>query len=211
MGTPFYMSPEQASADRDPSPASDVYSLGCVLYEMLVGEPPYTGGSAQAVLAKILTEDPRSATVVRPSIPANVDAAIRKALESNSGGIVAAIVLFGDGRNTAGGEDYLKAADEANEANVPIFTVGVGDNSRERRLDVVGVYADDRVWRGDPFEIRTVIRAKDFTADSVNVQLWQRPAGQTEGGKLIKEETVAGLSGDAQKTVVGACLRRQSQ
>jgi serine/threonine-protein kinase len=81
MGTPYYMSPEQASADRDPSAASDVYSVGCVLYEMLVGEPPYTGGSAQAVLAKILTEDARAATRMRPSIPANVDSAIRKALE----------------------------------------------------------------------------------------------------------------------------------
>jgi len=81
MGTPYYMSPEQASADREPSAASDVYSLGCVLYEMLVGEPPYTGGSAQAVLAKILMGDAPNPTVARPTIPANVDAAIRKALE----------------------------------------------------------------------------------------------------------------------------------
>ena len=81
MGTPYYMSPEQASADREPSAASDVYSLGCVLYEMLVGDPPYTASSAQAVLAKILTEDARAPTAVRSSIPANVDAAIRKALE----------------------------------------------------------------------------------------------------------------------------------
>ena len=81
MGTPFYMSPEQASADREPNPASDVYSLGCVLYEMLVGEPPYTGGSAQAVLAKILIGDAPTPTATRPAIPANVDGAIRKALE----------------------------------------------------------------------------------------------------------------------------------
>jgi serine/threonine-protein kinase len=81
MGTPYYMSPEQASADREPAAVSDVYSLGCVLYEMLVGEPPYVGSSAQAVLAKILTGDAPTATAARPSIPANVDAAIRKALE----------------------------------------------------------------------------------------------------------------------------------
>jgi serine/threonine protein kinase len=81
VGTPYYMSPEQASADREPSPASDVYSLGCVLYEMLVGEPPYTGMSAQAVLTKILTEMAPSAATSRASIPANVDGAIRKALE----------------------------------------------------------------------------------------------------------------------------------
>jgi hypothetical protein len=81
LGTPFYMSPEQASADREPSPASDVYSLGCVLYEMLTGEPPHTGSSAQAVLAKILMDEAPAPTRTRASIPANVDAAIRKALE----------------------------------------------------------------------------------------------------------------------------------
>ncbi|MDH3271250.1 MAG: protein kinase [Gemmatimonadota bacterium] len=84
MGTPYYMSPEQASADRDPNAASDVYSLACVLYEMLVGEPPYTGGSVQAVLAKILTGEAPKPAQARTSIPANVDAAIRKALEKLS-------------------------------------------------------------------------------------------------------------------------------
>ena len=68
MGTPFYMSPEQASADREPSAASDVYSLGCVLYEMLVGEPPYVGSTAQAVLAKILTDDAPASKKARERI-----------------------------------------------------------------------------------------------------------------------------------------------
>jgi len=81
MGTPFYMSPEQASADREPSPASDVYSLGCVLYEMLTGDPPHTASSAQAVLAKILTDRPVAPTEVRASVPPHVDAAIRRSLE----------------------------------------------------------------------------------------------------------------------------------
>ena len=81
MGTPYYMSPEQASADREPTPASDVYSLGCVLFEMLTGDPPHTASSAQAVLAKILTEEARAPTSVRSTIPPGVDAAVRKALE----------------------------------------------------------------------------------------------------------------------------------
>jgi serine/threonine-protein kinase len=75
------MSPEQATADRDLSARSDVYSLACVLYEMLAGDPPHTGPSAQAILVRILTEAPRSVTDVRTSVPPHVAAVLRKALE----------------------------------------------------------------------------------------------------------------------------------
>ncbi len=81
VGTPYYMSPEQATGDQVVGPASDTFALACVLYEMLIGEPPYPGSTAQAVLGKIIQGDPVSATTVRKSIPLNVDAAIRKALE----------------------------------------------------------------------------------------------------------------------------------
>jgi len=81
VGTPFYMSPEQATGDAPVGPASDIYALGCVLYEMLIGEPPYPGNTAQAVLGKIIQGLPVSPTTIRRSIPGNVDAAIRRALE----------------------------------------------------------------------------------------------------------------------------------
>ena len=81
VGTPFYMSPEQATGDLAVAASTDTYALGAVLYEMLVGEPPYPGATAQAVLGKIIAGKPVSATDQRPSIPANVDAAVRKALE----------------------------------------------------------------------------------------------------------------------------------
>jgi serine/threonine-protein kinase len=81
LGTPHYMSPEQASADRDLSARSDVYSLGCVLYEMLAGQPPHTGPSAQSVLVRILTDTPRSLSEVRHTVPPHVAATVAKAVE----------------------------------------------------------------------------------------------------------------------------------
>jgi serine/threonine-protein kinase len=81
LGTPHYMSPEQATAEKEISPRSDVYSLASVLYEMLAGQPPHIGGSAQAVIMKILTEQAQPARQLRKSVPPNVDAALSKALE----------------------------------------------------------------------------------------------------------------------------------
>ena len=81
LGTPHYMSPEQATGDQPVGASTDTYALGSVLYEMLVGEPPYPRTTAQAVLGKIIAGKPVSATEQRPAIPANVDASLRKALE----------------------------------------------------------------------------------------------------------------------------------
>ena len=81
LGTPHYMSPEQAMGDRAVDARTDVYALGCVLYEMLTGEPPFTGPTAQAIVARVLTDAPRSVRAQRHTIPEHVDAAVRKALE----------------------------------------------------------------------------------------------------------------------------------
>ncbi|HLG04868.1 MAG TPA: protein kinase, partial [Gemmatimonadales bacterium] len=80
LGTPQYMSPEQAMGDRELDARSDIYSLGAMLYEMLTGDPPYTGSTAQAVVAKVITEKAPPVTAHRETVPGNVAAAIQKAL-----------------------------------------------------------------------------------------------------------------------------------
>jgi serine/threonine-protein kinase len=81
LGTPHYMSPEQAMGQRDITARSDVYALGAVTYEMLIGEPPFTGPTPQAIVAKVLTDEPRAPSQLRRSVPAAVEAAVLTALE----------------------------------------------------------------------------------------------------------------------------------
>ncbi|HSG08160.1 MAG TPA: protein kinase [Longimicrobiales bacterium] len=81
LGTPYYMSPEQATAEKDLTGRSDVYSLASVLYEMLAGDPPHMGSSAQQIIVRIITDEPRPLEEVRKSVPANVAGAVAKGLE----------------------------------------------------------------------------------------------------------------------------------
>jgi serine/threonine-protein kinase len=81
LGTPHYMSPEQAMGEREITARSDVYALGCVTYEMLIGEPPFSGPTAQAIVAKVMTEKPASLIARRDRVPPAVEDAVLTALE----------------------------------------------------------------------------------------------------------------------------------
>src|SRR5665213_790542 len=80
VGTPQYMSPEQAAGEHGLDARSDVFALGAVCYEMLAGEPPFTGPSQQAIIAKMLSTDAPSVRVLRPGVPPEMDSVLARAL-----------------------------------------------------------------------------------------------------------------------------------
>ena len=83
LGTPNYMSPEQAAGERDVDARSDQYALGAMTYEMLTGEPPHSGATAQVIIARLMTETPRSIRSARPAVSAATDAAVQRALSKS--------------------------------------------------------------------------------------------------------------------------------
>ncbi len=130
LGTPHYMSPEQAMGEREITPKSDVYALGCVLYEMLVGEPPFTGPSAQAIIARVITEEPRSLTLQRRSIPPTIEAAVNKALAKLPADRFATAAQFADALPGHGRV--------ATTASTPPPTVSAPVHSRLWRYGLIG-------------------------------------------------------------------------
>ncbi len=94
IGTPAYMSPEQAAGSKDLDGRSDLYSLGCVLYEMLAGQPPFTGPTAESIVRQHLTVKPQAITSLRPAVPAPVAAALSRALAKTPADRFSPVSLF---------------------------------------------------------------------------------------------------------------------
>ena len=102
LGTPHYMSPEQAMGEREITARSDVYALGAMTYEMLIGEPPFTGPTAQAVIAKVLTTEPKPLGDQRKSIPPHVEVAVLTALQKLPADRFASAAAFAEALGVAG-------------------------------------------------------------------------------------------------------------
>ncbi len=143
LGTPHYMSPEQAMGDRDVDARSDVYALGAMLYEMLAGEPPHSGHSIQAILSRVLTEDPRPLIDLRLSVPTNVAMAVEKALAK------------------VPADRFASAADFAKALKDPGFTLAysAARTRRTRRTTAQPARASGRDWRPWPMGAGLVLVA----------------------------------------------------
>ncbi len=96
VGTPAYMSPEQAGGGKDLDGRSDLYSLGCVLHEMLAGQPPFTGPTVESLVHQHLTAEPPSVTVIRPSVPGWVSAALERSLAKTPADRFNPVAQFGE-------------------------------------------------------------------------------------------------------------------
>jgi serine/threonine-protein kinase len=131
IGTPYYMSPEQAMGDRELDGRSDLYSLGAMLYEMLTGDPPYTGSTAQAIVAKVITERPSPVTRARETVPAHVTDAVMKCLEKLPADRFPTAARFGDAladpsfRTGLAGTDGEAAVAGSRSRAVPILAAAV--------------------------------------------------------------------------------------
>ncbi|HEX5971342.1 MAG TPA: protein kinase [Gemmatimonadaceae bacterium] len=119
LGTPAYMSPEQASGDTLGAP-SDIYSLACVVYEMLAGEPPLRGNNVRATLAKQVTVTPRAIRTLRAEVPAGVERALARALAKAPEHRFATVMAFADAlREGAGGDAATWSATMRSVAVLP--------------------------------------------------------------------------------------------
>jgi len=102
VGTPAYMSPEQAAGSRDLDGRSDLYSLGCVLYEMLAGQPPFTGPTVESLVHQHLTVEPPNITAIRPAVPAQVAATLQRALSKTPADRFNPVALFAEALGSRG-------------------------------------------------------------------------------------------------------------
>ncbi|HYW30831.1 MAG TPA: protein kinase [Gemmatimonas sp.] len=123
LGTPHYMSPEQAMGQRTIDARTDIYALGAITYEMLIGEPPFTGPSAQAIVAKVMTETPKELTSQRRSVPPHVAAAVENALEKLPADRVASAREFAEalqGKSETTASTRTRPTSAARRASAPV-------------------------------------------------------------------------------------------
>jgi eukaryotic-like serine/threonine-protein kinase len=220
LGTPHYMSPEQATAEKEISARSDIYSIGSVLYEMLTGEPPHSGGSAQQVIMKIITDRARPVTELRKSVPPNVAAAVAKAIEKLPADRFESAKAFADALANPGytSTSFASTAAAAGRRGVPIPAFA-GMTAIAAAAVIVALWS----WQREepkPDAIRVAVALPDAQAleptgnmaraaishdgrtlvyvgageQPGSVRLWVRPLGQLQATPLQRTEAAGNPS-----------------
>jgi serine/threonine-protein kinase len=169
VGTPAYMSPEQASGETNLENRSDEYSLACVVYEMLAGEPPFAGGGARALMARQVTEAPRSVRALRPDTPIAIDRALGKALAKDPAQRFASTVEFAEALEAEGGRvravrtrsiAVLPFVNASPDPGTEYFSDGVTDELIDALSKVEGLRVASRTsvfaFKGKPQDVRSI-------------------------------------------------------
>ena len=177
LGTPHYMSPEQAMGEREITARSDVYSLGAVLYEMLTGDPPFTGSTAQAVVARVVTESPRPLFPQRHTIPPHVEAAVLTALEKLPADRFATAAQFADALTKPG---LATVPTRSTTAAIPADQPAPAAASTIGRTGAVG-HRRDRGGRS---------RAHDLAPPSAGDPSAHRWSGSTSSSRTMPKPSV---------------------
>jgi serine/threonine-protein kinase len=191
LGTPHYMSPEQATAEKEITPKSDVYSLASVLYEMLAGQPPHLGGPAQQVIMRIITEPARPVNEFRRNVPGNVVAALAKSLEKlpadrfdNAKAFAEALV---NPQFTSSGHATMAHAAQRSRANVMRAVIPWGI------AGIAATVAAAFALRGEPAALAPVIRFA-ITAPGVEISRARALAISNDGKTIVFAGTNAGTT-----------------
>jgi serine/threonine-protein kinase len=180
IGTPAYMSPEQAAGEEHLDGRSDIYSLGCVLYEMICGQAPFTGSSPRAVMARHITEPVRRPASLRPSVPAGVEKIVLKALAKMP-------------------EQRFATADELAEALAKSLTPGLkirsGDSSEDTSASLDLLSSPDGLSIAVlPFHNVGAKEDQEFFSDGITDELMNALA-RVSGLRVASRSSVFSLKG----------------
>jgi serine/threonine-protein kinase len=188
LGTPAYMSPEQAMGERDIGARSDVYALGAMTYEMLTGEPPFTGLNSQAIVAKVLTEQPPLLRPRRPLVPSAVEAAVLTALQK----------LPADRYGSA--KDFADALDDKGyAATVATSATRLPRPPRPPRLGLIAGIALISTAAGLAGWLAH--RQPDAQVSRQRVVLWQHPRGRLLAAGISQLATQSAIAPDGSSIV----------
>ena len=200
LGTPQYMAPEQAMGERTIDARADIYALGAVTYEMLVGDPPFVGATVQAIVAKVLTERPVSPRVVRDTVPLHVERAVLKALAKLPADRFASAGAFAEAMH---GARTLDADDVASTAAATSRAMSTRSSVRRWQasavvLGVIAVAAVANTLRPARGDVPSTLQQFDIALPD-SVQLFKGPGRKLaltrDGSRLAFVGSRAGTTG----------------